>query len=373
MTAQPYDSWTSHLGDLTFELSAPVSWAAQQRRYLADYLPGHLGDQNLGAFRLVVQPDDARCEEVAWDANRPPVARHLEPVPGVVLTETRTPTGARSYAVAADALEHQTGAYAVRVHGRSIELYLHSTARRPHAHPLRLMREAMLRTYEDHGGVVFHSAGVDIDGHGVMIVGPRSAGKTTLLTCLIRATRGTLLSNDRLILDHQRRLVAVPLPVPVARGTVEAVPELADAVPGLSRPQRPVDTLPTTFGTTQKVEFSAREYATALGTSLAPGSWLRTIIVPRLTDTAEPATIRTLPPAEARRVLSASCFTPRDEFWRQPWLVPRATPDAALRHHAEPLVRNVADTVPCVEIRFGIRNPLSQLEQLLPTLETTLP
>ncbi|MEY7974496.1 hypothetical protein AB8O38_21120 [Saccharomonospora xinjiangensis] len=368
MTAQPYESWTSHLGDVGFEISAPVSWAAQQRRYLADYLPGRLGDQSFGAFHLVVRPDDARCEEVVRDANRPSITRHLEPVPGVVLTETHTPAGTRSYAVAADGLEHQASAWAVRVHERSIELSLHSSARRPHAYPLRLMREAMLRTYEDHGGVVFHAAGADFDGHGMVIIGPRSAGKTALLTCLLRATRAALLSNDRLILHHQRRLVAVPLPVPVARGTLEAVAELADAVSASSRPQRPVSALPTTFGATDKAEFSAREYAAALGTSLAAGSWLRTILVPRLSDTAEPASIRTLPPAEAQRALWASCFTPHDEFWQQPWLVPRTTPAAALRHQAEPLVREVAETIPCVEIRFGIRNPLGELEQILPTM-----
>lgn len=366
---QPYESWTSSLGDLEFAVSAPESWAADQRRYLAGYLPGRLGGQQLGTFRITVHPDDARCEEIVWEANRPPIARRLEPVPGVVLTETRTPGGTRSYAVAADSVEHQARAYVVRVHERGIELYLHSSARRPHAYPLRLMREAMLRTYEDHGGVVFHAAGADLDGHGVMITGPRSAGKTTLLTCLLRATGGGLLSNDRLIVDRQGRLVAVPLPVPVARGTLEAVPELAAAVAGSSRPQRPVTALPKTFGTAEKAEFSAREYATALGTSLTAGSWLRMILVPRLADTTEPVSVRALEPPETRRLLLTSCFTPRDEFWQQPWLVPRATPDAELRHAAELLVADLAATIPCVEIRFGVGNPLGELERILPVCE----
>lgn len=250
--------------------------------------------------------------------------------------------------------------------GRMILLGERKIFDRADADPFGLL---VVTTYEDHGGVVFHAAGADFDGHGMMIIGPRSAGKTTLLTCLLRATRAALLSNDRLILHHQRRLVAVPLPVPVARGTLEAVAELAGAVAASSRPQRPVSALPTTFGTTEKAEFSAREYAAALGTSLACGSWLQTILVPRLSDTDEPASFRTLPPAEARRVLLASCFTPHDEFWQQPWLVPRATPDAALQNRAELLVRDVAETIPCVEIRFGIRNPLGELEQVLPALE----
>ncbi|MGP4018804.1 hypothetical protein [Saccharopolyspora sp. 5N708] len=365
MIRQPYEIWTSHAGDLAFTIIAPATWAEDQRQYLADYLPGRLGDRNLGTFHLAVHPDDATCHEVVWQATHPPIARRIEPIPGVVLLETRTPSGMRCYAVAADGLEHQARAYSVRVHERHIELYLHHGARKPHGYPLRLMREAMLRTYEDHGGVLFHAAGADLGGHGVMICGPRAAGKTTLLTCLLRATRGALLSNDRLIMHRHGRLIAVPLPVPVARGTLEAIPELANAVPALSRPQRTISELPTTFGATEKAEFSAREYTTALGTSLAPGSWLRTILVPRLTDTTEPPRVRAIPPAEAQQVLQANCFTPHDEFWQQPWLVPRTTPDADLQRRAHQLIRELAGHIPCFEIRFGIRNPLDQLDKAL--------
>lgn len=363
ITALPYEIWTCHAGDLPFTVTAPASWAEQQRHYLAQYLPGRLGDQDLGTFHLEVHPDDAECQQILWQATRPPIARRLEPVPGVVLLETRTSSGGRWYVVAADGLEHQTRVYAVRIHERHITLYLHRSARTPHCYPLRLMREAMLRTYEDNGGAVFHAAGADLDGHGVMICGPRSAGKTTLLTCLLRATGGDLLSNDRLILDQHRRLVSVPLPVPVAKGTIDAVPELHKTVPALSRPQRTISELPTTFGTTAKAEFSAREYATALGASLAAGSWLRTVIVPRLTDSIEPARVRPLPPEEAQQVLETNCFTPHDEFWQQPWLVPRTTTDAALRHRAAQLTRQVAGQIPCIEVSFGVRNPLDELDK----------
>jgi hypothetical protein len=368
----PYETWTSYAGDLAFSITAPAVWAETQRAYLAEYLPGRLGDRDLGTFHLAVHPDDAKCDEIVWQATQPPIANRLEPVPGVVLLETRTPAGIRCYAVAADGVEHQARAYAIRAHERHIELYLHRSARKPHGYPLRLMREAMLRTYEDHGGIVFHAAGADLDGHGVMICGPRSAGKTTLLTCLLRCTRGALLSNDRLICDPHGRLVPVPLPVPIARGTLEAVPELAQAVPALSRPQRAVSELPRTFGTSEKAEFSAREYVGALDTALSIGSRLRTIIVPRFTETAEPTQIRAMPREEATRVLRANCFTPHDEFWQQPWLVPRITPEPELHRRAQELTCHLAAHVPCFEIRFGVRNPMHELDNALLNLEGQL-
>lgn len=373
MTPPSDESRTYYSGDLAFTLTTPSQWGQEQREYLEQYLPGRLGDDDLGRFHLAIRPNDARCRELTQRVRCAPNARRIEPIPGVVLIEAREPSGERSYAVAGDALEQQADAYAVRVHHRRIELYLRSDARRPHGYPLRLMREAMLRTYENRGGNVFHAAGADLGGHGVLICGPRSAGKTTLLTHLLRSARGSLLSNDRLILQPHGRLIAVPLPVPVARGTLESVPELAQALLTSSRPQPAVTELPWTFGSAQKAEFSAREYAAALHTSITAGSWLKTILLPRLTDTAEPLRIRTLAAAESEHTLKASSFTPHDEFWQHPWLIPRTLPDADLQNRSSQLIRNIADRIPCLEVRFGIRNSTDELDRALADLRWSPP
>jgi hypothetical protein len=101
--------------------------------------------------------------------------------------------------IAADSVERQAGAYAVAAQERHIDLFLHSGTARPHRYPIRFMREAMLRTYEDAGGVIFHAAGVDAGGAGVMVNGRRGAGKTTITAALLRSGGAALLSNDRLI------------------------------------------------------------------------------------------------------------------------------------------------------------------------------
>lgn len=357
--------WTAYAGDLAFTMSAPAHWATDQQNYLAGYLPGPPGDLDLGAFRLTVHLDDYGVHQIVWKAAHPPTTHRVEPIDGVVLLENHEPAGRRCYAVAADTLEHQARAYAVAVQDHDIELFLHHTAARPHAYPLRLMREAMLRTYENAGGIVFHAAGVDFDGAGVMICGPRAAGKTTTLACLLRAAQGRLLSNDRLILHSPERLIPVPLPVPVARGTLEAVDELRTAVSRLSRPQPRLDTISRSFGATTKVAFSAHEFAAALGSSLSRSSSLRSVVVPRFTDTDAPLRTRRLDQAEARQVLAASCFTPHDEFWINPWLVRRVRADTNLAAYAAKIVTRIASAVPCVEVAFGVRNSVEELDKAL--------
>ncbi len=354
-------SWLCQVGDLGFRVDVPHQWVVDQRAYLAEYLPGKLGDSDFEPFQLTVvnEPTAARPPADAEFDNT------IEYVPGAFLRSGSDPSGRRWFVVADDALERQPGAFAVRVHGRQINLHVHNRAAKPHAYPLRLMREAALRTYEDLGYLVIHGAGVDIAGHGVLVCGPRFAGKTTTLAALFRESGGDLLSNDRLLLDNRGRLLPVPLPVPVARGTIDAVTELATALSSAKRPQPPLRQLPATFGATRKAEFTAREFASAFSRKLARGSWLETLIVPKLSATDEPATITALSRPEVEDVLAANCFTPRDEFWLTPWVVPRTTPDDQLAARASTVIAKLAPRLRAFEVRWGVHGDFDDLTRAI--------
>jgi hypothetical protein len=225
------------------------------------------------------------------------------------MQESCHPTGSRCYVIATDNVEHQPGAYAVAAQGHHIDLFTHTSTVRPHRYPIRLVREAMLRTYEDAGGVIFHAAGVDVGGTGVMICGPRGAGKTTVTAALLRLPGAALLSNDRLIAYQGDHVVAVPLPVPTARGTIEAFPELEHLVRRTTAKGVDLDRMPADFGSTVKHAFTARQFAEAFGAGLISRSGLRLVVVSRLADTGEPAGARRLSEAQARQVVAANCFT----------------------------------------------------------------
>lgn len=353
--AKDISTWECHAGDVAFEVSAPRAWAETQRTRLAEFLSAPSRQLALPRFSLVVHTDDISFQGRMRSIARRCAVSRIEPVPGVAVLEVKDGDGGRSYVLEGDALEHHPGAYAVTVRDRHIDLFLHSESAQRHEYPLRLIREAMMRTYEDASGVIFHAAAADVNGDGVMVCGPRTAGKTTTLACLLRRPDAALLSNDRVIV-HNDRLVAVPLPVPTGHGTAQAFPQL-----GRLR----ISPMHATFGSTDKYAFTALEFATAFGAGLAPATTLRLVVVPRLTDTAEPPRARRLPVHEARAVLAANCFTPRDEFWVRPWLVPRARTDVELRHHAVSVVEQLAASVPCFELGFGVRNPIGHMEQAL--------
>lgn len=197
-----------------------------------------------------------------------------------------------------------------------------------------------------------------------MVCGPRGAGKTTITAALLRSTGAALLSNDRLIAHHGDHLVAVPLPVPTGRGTIEAFPELEHSARRAMTEAAELGRMPADFGSTVKYAFTARQFAQALRADLVSASVLRLVVVPRLTDTREPARVRHLSAAQARQVIAENCFTPRDEFWVRPWLIPRQREDDLLHRQANAAIQRVT-AVPCVEVSFGVRNSITELVHTL--------
>ena len=123
--------------------------------------------------------------------------------------------------------------------------------------------------------------------------------------------------------------------------------------------------MPADFGTTVKHAFTAGQFAEAFGTRLIAQSTVRLVVVPRLTDTDKPARAHRLPLPEARHIIAANCFTPRDEFWIRPWLIPRRRTDEQLHDQASTAIEHLAATVPCIEVSFGVRNPVSDLARAL--------
>jgi hypothetical protein len=123
--------------------------------------------------------------------------------------------------------------------------------------------------------------------------------------------------------------------------------------------------MPADFGSTVKHAFTARQFSQAFRADLVSASTLRLVVVPQLADTRQPARLRRLSEAEARRVVAANCFTPRDEFWVRPWLIPRQKADELLRRQAHAAVQHIAATVPCIEVSFGVRNPITDLARTL--------
>ena len=174
MTESPAAQRRYWAGDLAATVTAPGQEQAAAN-YLSGYLAGPVGTHDLPRYQVSLH---AGREELARASARPagvPVTL-VEPVPGVVLAASTGADGSRVFTVAGDRLENAPGSWAASISGDRVDLHVADPARGPR-HLLRIIRELMLRAYEDAGAVVLHAAGVDVDGGTMMICGPRGPAR----------------------------------------------------------------------------------------------------------------------------------------------------------------------------------------------------
>jgi hypothetical protein len=109
----------------------------------------------------------------------------------------------------------------------------------------RLIRQVITAELVRRGAVYAHGAALDYHGAGVLILGPRGAGKTTTLLSVLHYIGGAYVSNDRLLISRNRTgggIEALPWPTHLraGTGTLRALPELTVRLPECLR-SRPAD------------------------------------------------------------------------------------------------------------------------------------
>lgn len=98
---------------------------------------------------------------------------------------------------------------------------------------MRVIRELAMGAAQRAGGRFLHAAALTVGGRGLVIAGPREAGKTSLLTYLLSSLDAGFLSNDRLLVppgEGSVRLQGMPTIVSIRDGTLSMLPELQRAL-----------------------------------------------------------------------------------------------------------------------------------------------
>ncbi|WP_328731895.1 hypothetical protein OHT20_17595 [Streptomyces caniferus] len=105
-----------------------------------------------------------------------------------------------------------------------VHIVLHPDAFRGERYLLRVIREVVLRCGEHRGWTAFHAAAATVGAQGVLIAGPTTAGKTTVLAALACHRRADLVASDRALLtENATDIVGVPLSIRIAGGTLSAL------------------------------------------------------------------------------------------------------------------------------------------------------
>ncbi|WP_199786466.1 MULTISPECIES: hypothetical protein [Actinomycetes] len=215
---------------------------------------------------------------------------------------------------------------------------------------VRLVRQAMTAQLLEHDAVYAHTAALVRADHGLLIAGPKGAGKTTTLLSILRLMGGDFVTNDRLLLRRDGDGTvgyAWPMHLRATASTLRAVPGMTRFLPAEQQLNRPAGPAPS-----GKIAIEPGELRTVLPDMRLLGELRPTLMLwPYRSVSDLPA--EPVPSAEVRDVLVRTQFFMHDPVTRATshrnhWLLPPDRDRTALALTA--VADRLARTVPCVRI-----------------------
>jgi hypothetical protein len=226
---------------------------------------------------------------------------------------------------------------------------------------MRVVRELAMIAAERAGAIIVHGAAARVDGAGLVLAGPKKAGKTTLLLHLLSRPGAALVTNDRVTVTMEATggaaLRGMPTIVAVRERTARTFPSFEErlrwsgfhawsTLDEVARRRR-------RQAAPQRVwALSPTQLATLLGVRRVASAGLETILFPRVTGARGGIELRRLAPPEASDMLRRALFrahAPTSHVGTL--LAPSAdTIGTATR---EELCRRLADRVPCFACALG--------------------
>lgn len=228
---------------------------------------------------------------------------------------------------------------------------------------MRILRELGINRAQRRGGLLLHAAAMAVGDRGIVITGPKGAGKTSLLIHALRAGSARYVSNDRVVVPAAAsRPVATGVPTIVAlrRGTLDLFPSLAARVAASGYAYRL---------TQEEAVAAGLRSADARGKpdSLSPAQLCRLLDVPPLACTeiaaivfpritGEPGTfaLRRLTEAEVAEEIPDMLFGVRGGRYTSSVFADPADPPPPDLGALTARCRDIASRLPCVECRLGL-------------------
>jgi hypothetical protein len=247
--------------------------------------------------------------------------------------------------------------YRLAPDGTRVEISCGTIAPKARIALMRVVRELAMSEARAAGRLLVHGAVLGVGDHGVLIAGPKRAGKTTLLVHALRAG-ADFVSNDRVVVeDGADGLVASGMPtvVSIRQTTLDVLPELgarlesgrldhlsslAEIDSGAAPPLRPRPGRPR--------HVSAAQLCRALDARARRAAPLRTVVLLR-SGSRPGSQVREISGAKACEQLEACVFGTADrssELFRAP--IESGGAEDALR------CRDVVERARCLEFELGI-------------------
>lgn len=224
-----------------------------------------------------------------------------------------------------------------------------------------VVRELATNHAQRAGDLLLHASAFAVGRRGVVIAGPKKAGKTTLLVHALHRGSPEYVSNDRVLVTDEAspRAIGVPTVVRMRRGTLDLFPALARSVDSAGYEHRlALDEVsdhrePRAASPSGARRVSHAQLCRTMGVAARPECVIAAVVFPRITE--EPGTfeLRRLARADVVKRLEGALFGVRGGRSTSDVFVLPEDPPAPDAGTITARCRALADRVPGLECLLG--------------------
>ena len=220
---------------------------------------------------------------------------------------------------------------------------------------LRILRDISQGINEDIGRVFFHCSGAVIENNGVLVMGEKGRGKTSLLLAML-SEKASILANDRAFVDLgdsscDIQAYGFPQAIRVGMGSYNACEKLVSYFKEHSfyREDAPLGS----YDLDDKYLISLREICNCFNVQYQQNGSLKLILVPNIQIGSKEFKIQELSKDEKRVLLDKVCFTPDDESFSYTWVyMPKTNVDMKV-YNAQKIKDFIIRNIPMIGFTFG--------------------
>ncbi len=226
---------------------------------------------------------------------------------------------------------------------------------------MRAVREFATKQAWRSGGLVVHAAALAMGDDGFMLAGSKGAGKTSLLTHMLRHREARFVSGDRVQLaltDDGPVIRGLPTLVSLRAETLAMFPELRDQLAArayqheLRLGEAPAIAVSAPRSANGGRSLSPAQFCELLGVTRTVKARLAAVLFPRVTLARGKIDLEPLCAERAAARLAGTLF--RRTFSAQAGLFDLDIDDPVSEGSLEEQCRAVASRVPCFECRLGL-------------------
>jgi hypothetical protein len=227
---------------------------------------------------------------------------------------------------------------------------------------MRVVRELATNREQCAGGVLLHASAFTVGGRGVIVGGPKQAGKTTFLVHALRGASVEYVSNDRVLVlsGAPPRARGVPAIVALRRDMLDLFPALAERLAATAYYQRLTleeaaeDPVPAAGQRVGLPRLSPVQLCRLLGVRARAECEIAAMVFPRITGRPGATSLRRLSAEEAGRHLEDALFGIGPGRWSSTVFALAGGPPPPDRATLAARCEVLVDSVPGFECRLGL-------------------